>query len=627
MSNEQESQPAKNSQQPDFFTELREELSDLWQTIRFDWHKLRVSIRNGLRRMRDAHVDYVLMAIGGSLPERAAPPRSFIERQLPLPAPPLSLEEINGRFRTIADADNVNGVVLILRRLSAGFATLQNLRAAITRLQAAGKEVIVFTPYLDLSHYFVACAADRIVAPPGTQFELLGLRSEIVFLKDALARLGIEADVIQISPYKSAFNPLDKSDITPEQREQTEWLLDDTFNIVIEAIAAGRELSPDAAKALIDAAPFFAQTALEKGLIDIVGYEDELPALLADDDDDEDAAAEDRKNEEERAGETAIVPHTDNDDPHHAHMLAWEEAAPLLIEKPRRATTQFIGVISLEGAIMMGTSQDPPIDLPLPLVGGATAGEETLLRLIRRVEDVDDMAALIFHVDSPGGSALASDLISREINRLAQKKPVLVYMGNVAASGGYYVSANARHIMAQTGTLTGSIGVISARVNTQGLYDKLALNRVSIQRGERADLYSDAHPMTESERQIFWETIVESYRQFKQVVAQGRNLPFDELDPICEGRVWTGRQAKTHRLIDSFGDFEDAVRKAAEMAALPPDDAYDIAVVNIYAKRDGYVPPQPFETMTSLTRLLHGEQAKTLLNRPLWLMPFTFRLW
>lgn len=615
MTDEQQTPPTQQNQPPDFFTELKEEIAELWQTIRFDWHKLQISLRNGLRRARDARLDYVMMAVGGPLPERAAPPRGFIERQLPLPEPPLSLEEVNGRFQTIADADNVRGVVLILRRLSAGLATLQNVRQSINRLRAAGKEVIIFTPYLDLPHYFVASAADRIVAPPGVQFEVLGLRSEVTFLKDALARAGVAADVVQISPYKTAFNTLHKSDITPEQREQMEWLLDDTFSIVTEAMAAGRNKSVAEITALIDQAPFFAQAAQEHGLIDVIGYDDELAALLAE------------VETAESPPENATDKPAKNDDPPHARLLSWEKAAPLLTEKVKRIARKFIGVISLEGAIMMGPSQEPPIDLPLPLVGGAVAGEETLLRLLRRAETIDEMAALIFHVDSPGGSALASDLIGREIARLAQKKPVLVYMGNVAASGGYYVSAAGRHIMSQSATLTGSIGVISAKVSTKDLYEKLSLNRVSMQRGAHADLYADDAPMSETERQIFWEGIVESYRQFKEVVAAGRNLSYDELDPICEGRVWTGRQALQHGLVDSHGDFIDAIHQTAELANLPLDDAHTVDVINLYTKRDGYVAPQPFEAAAALVRLFSGEQARQLLHRPLWLMPYTVRFW
>ncbi|MCA9928214.1 MAG: S49 family peptidase, partial [Anaerolineales bacterium] len=467
----------------DFFSELKQELGDVIQTLADEWRNAGVSLRNGLRKMRGAAIDYVVIPLDGALPEREAPPRSFIERQLPLPEPAFSMQQLNRRLQAIGDADNVRGVLFVFRGFSAGLATLQNVRRSLERLRAAGKEVIVFTPYLDLAHYFVAGAANRIIAPPSAQFDVLGLRSELIFFKDALQQLGMQADVIQISPYKTAFNQFSESTTTPEQQEQMEWLLDDTFDLLTKAMANGRSLTPEALHTLIDQAPLTAQQALDAGLVDHLAYEDELAALLD--------ALPDDSNEE-----TAVSDTTDKPTKPQIELLTWDKAQPLLTEKPRHRSKQFIGVISLVGNIMMGPSRESPVDLPIPFVGGATAGEQTLRRLIRQAETMDDMAALIFHVDSGGGSALASDLIGREIKRLNAKKPVLIYMGNAAASGGYYVSAHSRHIMCQSGTLTGSIGVITARVSTQGLFDKLSVNRFSLQRGRHAGLYSDAAPMT-----------------------------------------------------------------------------------------------------------------------------------
>lgn len=276
----------------------------------------------------------------------------------------------------------------------------------------------------------------------------------------------------------------------------------------------------------------------------------------------------------------------------------------------------------------MGTSRQSPIDIPIPFVGDANAGEETLSEILRQAEQLDEMAALILYVDSGGGSALASDLIARHLHRIAQKKPVLAYMGDTAASGGYYVSALANHIMCQEGTLTGSIGVIMGRVSMKGLYEKLHIHRTGLQRGERAGLYRNDAPMSEEEKTVFLEGIHEVYRQFKQIVSMGRPLPYDSLDPICEGRVWTGRQALKHQLVDSFGDFEDAVRKAAELAGLPLDDNHQIAVANLYGSRgDGRSLPEPFSPAEEISRLLTlGQTWQAFSGQPLALLPhhFTF---
>ena len=623
------------SSKPRFFTELKRELKQVWQATADGWRRSRIAIRNWLREVRGVELDYVVMSLGGSLPERAAPPRSFLERQLPLPSPPLSMEILNRRLQVIADAGNVRGVIFVFRGFNTGLATLQSLRQSIQRLQAAGKEAIVFTPYLDVGHYYVASAAGRIIVPPGTQFEVLGLRLQAVFLKDALERIGINPDVVQISPYKTGANLLGESEMTPEQREQLNWLLDEQFDVVTAAMAEGRGKSQAEIQQLIDQAPLLAEAALAAGLVDHLAYEDELPVLLAKRQKVEIEIA----TEKDSAGEvvpgqaTAATEETaaaGQRQKAEARLVTWRKGSNMLLEKFRRRTKGFIGVVSLEGGIVMGPSRQPPIDLPIPFIGGAMAGEQTLLQVLRRAEQIDDMAALIFHVDSPGGSSLASDLIGREIERLSRKKPVLVYMGNVAASGGYYVSAPAGHIMSQPATLTGSIGVWMARISTGGLYNRLSLNRASLKRGRHADLYSDEDPMTEEERQIFWHMIADTYQKFKQVVANGRHIPFDELEPICQGKVWSGRQALEFRLVDSHGDFVDAVYRAAEMAGLPTDDDHAIRVVNIHAKDEGYVPPKAFAaaaTIADIGRWLIGEWIQELERQPLLLMPFEIHFW
>ncbi len=642
--------------QPDFFTDLKRELGDVWKALTNAWAHSGISLRNGMRRLRDAKIDYVLMPIGGPLPERAPPPRSFVERQLPLPSPPLSMEVINRRLQAIADAENVKGVVFLFQGFGAGLATLQNLHRSLTRLQEHGKEVIVYTPMLDIASYYVASAANRIIVPPSAQFEVLGLRMETTFFKDAMAQIGVEMDVIQISPYKTALNMFGESDITPEQREQLTWLLDDRFDEMTATMANGRSLSQETFQSLIDQAPFFPDEAVKAGLIDDIAYEDELAYLLAEKQEEEleperQIEAEEKVAPIETTAPLSIFPQEiekkaslpteetggEEDNREKAKLLPWSEAHGLLLEKSRQKQRKFIGVISLEGSIVMGVSQRPPIDLPIPIpfVGGETAGELTLRQQIRAVEKMDDMAALIFHVDSGGGSALASDIICREIERISQKKPVLVYMGNAAASGGYYVSVHAKHIMAQTGTITGSIGVINGRLSTKGLLEKLKMNQVSLQRGARAGLYQDSQPMTEDERQVFWESIVQVYNQFKEVVANGRSLPYDELDEICEGRVWTGRQALDLKLVDSTGDFVDAVRKAAELGEMETSDAHQIPVMNVRGGNGRYAQPKPFEkvnptddatkTILEFARLLLGENIAALQGQPLMLMPFDIK--
>ncbi len=583
------------------------------------WAAAGINLRNSWRRMRKTRLDYVVMPVGGSLPERSAPPRGFIERRLPLPSEPLSLQTLNACFQDIADAGNVRGVVLIFRGFEAGLATLQNFRASIARLRAAGKEVIVYTPFVDLAHYYAASGADRIIIPPSSHFEVLGLFTELTFLKDSLAKVGVEAEVIQISPYKTAMDQFGRAHMSPEQREQLDWLLDDQFDMLTADIAADRGLDQATVRQIIDNGPLTAEAARDAGLVDGVAYDDELPQWLSRETAPHHLSADsvpDKAASETDAGHEQKVT-----------LKLWHEAYRLLLERPRRRTRRFVGVISLEGLIAMGASRKPPIDLPLPFIGGQTAGEQTLVGLLRRVEDLPDLAALVFHVDSGGGSALASDLIERQLERVAARMPVVVYMGNVAGSGGYYVSAPAQHIMSQRATLTGSIGVIQARINTAGLYDQLSANRVTLERGQHAGLYRDSGPMTDDEKTIYWRTINEIYDQFKEVVAKGRGLSAERVDEIGGGRVWTGRQGQSLGLVDSHGDFIDAIRKAAELAALPIDDDHAIAISNFYTRSSSYALPSSTSSalVEEIGRLLSGEALKAMSSQPMMLLPYDLR--
>jgi protease-4 len=611
----------------DFFSILGDELKQLWQDVGNGWRETAVSLRNGVRRLRQAKVEYVVLTLNGDMPERNEPPRSFIERQLPLPSPSLSLETLNERLARIADADNVRGVLFICQGLSAGTATLQNMRRSFERVKEAGKTVIFYTPYLDLRHYFLATAADQIIVPPSAQFDAFGLHFEAAFLKEALEKIGVGVDAVQISPYKTAANMFTKADITPEQQEQMDWLLDDLYDQLTSAMANGRSLEQSTLQELMNQVPLSAEAALEAGLIDNIAYQDDLAYLLADN------SKEDAKIEEAVVMETAVSdPEGDPEaeaepsDRPQAKLVKWHKAERLLSEKARKRSRKFIGVISLEGAINMGKSQSPPIDLPIPLIGGQTAGEQTLVALLRQAEKMDDLAGLILHVDSPGGSALASDLIGREIQRINKKKPVLAYMGNTAASGGYYVSAYAKHIMSQELTITGSIGVVFMRLHTQRLFNKIGVHRVGLDRGSRATLYNDLEPLDAEGLTAFQDSILTFYKQFKQVVADGRSLPFDELDPICEGRVWTGRQALGLQLVDSHGDFNDAIRKTAELADLPDPSSHDIRVVNLHAKETHFTLPQPFEMAEEVAKMLSPERLQPFNNKPLFLSPFSLKL-
>lgn len=573
-------------------------------SLRYQRKRSSGAIRNRIRLYRNPDIGYVIYPLSGSLPERSEPPRSFVERRLPLPPPAQSLQGINYTFRALGEAKNVRGVVILLKNINGGLAKLQNLRAAIRRLQAAGKRVIVYTPTLSLSHYYVAAAADRIVVPPPTEFSVLGLQADKIYLKEALASVGVSAEVVRISPYKSAGNTMAESTMTPEERKQTEWLLDEQFDMITADIAADRKLEQSAFKELINIAPFNAQAALEHNLVDAVQYDDVLAYLLADWDGD-------KPNKTDERAKVKLT-----------HIgRAWRSINLVT----RKRYTKFIGVVQIKGAITMES-----VSSPIPFSGAPdTASQSHLVPLLRYAAKKDDMAALIIYVNSPGGSALASDLIWREIDMIQRKKPVVVYMGDVAASGGYYVSASSSHIMSQRATITGSIGVIMTRLATRGLYQKLNVQQVSLKRGDNAGLYRSNEPLNDEARDVLWHRLVETYDQFKMVVANGRELAIDTLDPICEGRVWTGRQALTHSLVDSHGDFNDAIEQARNLAELPNDPTVNIPVVNYTGRSSRYVIPETVEPtagdinqlVDSLLTLFGDTTMRELSGKPLYMMP------
>jgi len=614
-----------------FIRDLKREIRQVQRYLERSWINNMVALRNGIRRLRHFELDYVVIPVGGPLPERAAPPRTFIQRQLPLPPETLSLQALNYRFHRIAQADNVRGVVLVFEGLTAGLATLQNLRQSISRLRAAGKEVVVYTPYLDTEHFFAATAADRIIAPPVADFTAVGVRTEAVFLKDALAQLGIQADIIQISPYKTGGNSFSEADITPEQREQLEWLLDEKFELMVTAVAADRGLTIEEMKAHIDAAPFSMDQALARGLIDKIGYQDDIAPWLAADDDKSEAGddldLDENNGDSDNGEEEEAVPR--------AKLRRWPEAEPMLMEEPVRYHPKAIGVIAVEGLIAMGVSRQSPsrLPIPLPMADGITAGERTIIGLLRQAEKDREVAAIILYVDSPGGSALASDLIWQQIVQTQKKKPVLAYMGNVAASGGYYVSAPAKHIMSQAATITGSIGVLLGRISTGGLYQKVHVNRVSLARGAHAELFSDLAPLNDEERQILFTQLKDTYRRFQDVVMEGRDIAAERLDDIAQGKVWSGRQALAFQLVDSHGDFEAAVAQATELAGitLRPDEK--MGTINFYGRprETGLLgallssEAPGLSDAAQLLSLFDGRFLAELQQKPLYLLPFLIR--
>jgi protease-4 len=548
-----------------------------------------LTLRNGVRSLQRTGMEYVVLRVQGSYPELTVQPRRrFPLSLIPWPPPPPSVEAFTNTLDLLAGDRRVKGVVLIISQLQAQPATVESLRQAVLRFRQSGKRALAHLHTPDTWSYYFASACDEILAPESASFRAAGLWAEVLFLKDTLALVGIEADFEAIAEYKVTPDTYRRATMTKPHREMLESLLDSLYTRVVDGIANGRGLAPERVQELLDSMPLSAEQALAAGLFDHICYEDELPGYLG----------------------TPEAP---------AALLTGEQARRRLIYPRRWYSLRSVGVISLEGMIVVGASHRSPVPVPTPL-RSSQAGSDTLVQQLRAAGRDKRLAAVVLHIDSPGGSALASDLIWREVAHLRQIKPVVVYMSNRAASGGYYVSAPANAIVAQPTTLTGSIGIWGGKVVTKGLFDKVRAGRAVVSRGKSAGLYADLAPFSDEERAKIRADIGTSYRQFLARVAQGRGLTEEEAEAIARGRVWTGEQALAHGLVDELGDMQAAADKARELAGLDP--RRHAPLVNVPPPKQTQLPvaapAEAGEWVSNLTGLLR-EGVFALAPWALWL--------
>jgi len=431
------------------------------------------------------------------------------------------------------------------------------LRTALERYRSQGKRLIAFLPVTTLLTYYLASSADTIVVPESAELALHGLRVEATFLRAALDRLGILPQFHHIAEYKSAANRFLYRTMPAPEREMVSSVLDSTFAEIVASIARSRGLVVERVRDAIDQGILSARGARDQHLIDAIAFEDELPSLLG-------------------------SPRTP------ARILPWEKARSRirLIPRWRLGRPEAIGVVQIKGAIIAGESLEFPV--PVPFFGRSLVGHETVARALRLAEQLPHIKALVVHVDSPGGSAVASDLIWREVARVQRRKPVVVHMGNVAGSGGYYVGCAAQHIVAGATTLTGSIGVVTGKFNVEGLLSKGGMHHEIIARGETATMDSTFASFTDHEWRALRQSAEEIYLRFKARVAVGRRRSTDEIEQVARGRVWTGRQALEQGLVDELGDLTTAVRNAKKLAHIPPER--DVPVLTIAPPRTTAVP-------------------------------------
>ena len=527
--------------------------------------------RNALARLLRRAPDFVWVEVGGALPEFEKPV-GFVARRLARGPTPLTLRALRERLGRISADGRPRGVVLRLRDLEAGWASLEEARGELLAFRTGGGRVVAYlTDPVDTRAYYLASAADEVLAAPLVTLGVTGVRTRVSFFKDALDKLGLGAEVVAVSPYKSAGEPFTRNDFSGEAREQAQRLLDGRYGEVVRAVCEARGLSPEEARKRIDDAPYGAEVAVDAGLVDGVCYEDELPRRLA-------GGRED------------------------ARLAEWGQAKKSLRAPYRRRSRRRVGLVEVSGAIVRGRSRRLPV--PLPFLGGERAGSDSVVAALRGAEGNRRVSAVLLHVESPGGDALASDLIWREVQRISAKKPVVALMGNVAASGGYYVSAPAAHVVARRTTVTGSIGVITIRPVAEGLYERLGVHPVGLERGRRAGLLDPSRRPTEDELRVLEGQIGHVYEEFKARVSGGRDLA--DVEDLAGGRVWSGAEALERGLVDGVGGFREALGKACELGGIEGGGAE--ALVRVPVPRAGRpAPGRPAEVFEEVVETMRRE--------------------
>ena len=430
----------------------------------------------------------------------------------------------------------VKGLIVIPAGDSPFWAKSQEIRDAILDFRTSKKKAIAFLEFGGDQEYYLATACDRIALLPTSVLDLKGVATYEVFLRGTLDKLGMVPDLLHIGDYKTAINTFTEKGFTPAHREMTASLNKDTLDELVRAIAEARRKTPAEVRALIDEGPFLPEDALSHGLVDVLAYRDEV---------------------EEEAGFGGDMEPTEIND----YVAAWAPGFGFH-RGPR------VALIYAVGTIASGES------------GGSDnyAGSDTLVEYIDEAREDDAVKAIVLRVDSPGGSSIASDVIWRALMLAREKKPLIVSMSDLAASGGYYVAMPGHAIVAQPGTLTGSIGIFSGKMVTGGMFKKFGASVEGISDGKFADMNSPARPFSPEERAKVEEQMQAFYDQFIEKVSQARKSTPEKIDAIAQGRVWTGRQAKANGLVDELGGLTRAIAIAKERAKIPAAQDVDLVV-------------------------------------------------
>jgi len=508
------------------------------------------------------------VTLGDDLPEES--PSSFLGRIL------------SGEHRTYGDLVELFHRAALDRRVEAivaritpsdlGWARIQELRDAMRDFSNHGKILACHAELLDTPSYFLGAACDTLDQPPTGAFSVPGVAVEVEFYRGLLGKVGVEADMEHIGEYKSASEPLTRESPSPPAREQIESMLDETFNAIVAGVAEDRGLEARKVRGLLDRGLLTPDQAVDDGLVDDLRYYDEVL------DDVKDQVGSNAEEVDE------------------ADYLRQ-------VRVGRQVGRDRIAVVYATGMIVGGESGQNGLL-------GQLLGSETVIQVLQDLRDESSVKAVVLRIDSPGGSGSASDAIWRETQRLREEKPLVVSMGDVAASGGYWIAMGADAIVAEPLTVTGSIGVVGGKFVLKPFYDWIGLSKATLKRGRNADLYSDTTRFTPEQRLLVRESMLALYHEFLSRASDGRNRTEAEIDAVARGRVWTGEQARQRGLVDEIGGLETAIARARKLAKIPEGRPVRI---DLYPRAKGWL-----ESLASLedARTLGARSPESLLGVP-----------
>lgn len=531
----------------------------------------------------------VEVTLSGKIAE-AEPPFSFFGM-----GKTKTLQHLRQEIQHYAEDPHVDGLLITFDNPEIGLAQMEQLGRSLEEFKASGKTLIAYSEQYSQKDYYLAAKCDEINLLPVGVVDLKGLAAVLGYWKGTLDKLGVGVQVVRVRDYKTAANAFMFEDSPEAEREMINWLLDDIYNQLCSNIAEGRGWTLDEVKDRINGGPYIAPWALEAGLVDTLVYYDEIVKNL----EDQDFVLVNEKS--------------------YWRLPEYKESWPdIRVRK--------VAIIYAEGDIVSGESGGN-------LFGTKLMGAQTISEAIRTAREDGSVDAIILRVDSPGGSGVASDVIYREVRRTVtderNRKPFIVSMGNVAGSGGYYISCAADTIIAEEGTITGSIGVIAGKINLQGLHKKIYYNTNTFKRGDHADAWSMSRPLDDQEMETLQNAVEDFYKDFVNKIAESRGISEAAIDSVGEGRVWTGKQAMEKGLVDLIGgmDVAFAVTRARlglrETAPLQleyypkPRGLFSTFVAGVVQSRSGQVPPALAEAIEPLSLAAEFYNGEPLLLMPL----------